>query len=62
MRYRANAKVLDKRGRELGRVTYTVKAKNRTEAKGKLSRLMKARKHKAKAKTKKKKNARRRRR
>jgi hypothetical protein len=43
MRYRANAKVLDQRGKEIGRVTYTVKAKNRAEAKGKISKMAKAR-------------------
>jgi len=43
MRYRANAKILSKGGKELGRVTYTVKARNRADARRKVGRMMKAR-------------------
>jgi hypothetical protein len=45
MRYRANAQVVDGK-RVLGRVSYIVKAKNRAEAKRKVTRMMKARKPK----------------
>jgi len=63
MRYHANAKVLDGRGKEIGRVTFHVKAKNRSEAKRKIGRLMKARKPKPKVKkNRKRKNSRRKRR
>ena len=48
MRYRANAKILSKGGKELGRVTYTVKARNRADAKRKIGRLMKSRVHRGK--------------
>jgi len=48
MRYRANAKILSKGGKELGRVSYTVKARNRADAKRKIGRLMKSRVHRRK--------------
>lgn len=45
MKFRANAKVMQGKN-EIGRVTYTVKAKNKREARAKITRLMKARKPK----------------
>jgi hypothetical protein len=48
MRYRANAKVISPGGKELGRVTYTVKAKNKSGALTKLRQMMKAKNRKRK--------------
>jgi hypothetical protein len=46
MKYRVNAKVVSPRGRELGRVTYLVKAKNRAGALAKLRQMFSATKPK----------------
>ena len=46
MRYRANARVVSKAGKEIGRVNYIVKAKNKSGAMAKLRKLFNARPHK----------------
>ena len=43
MRYRANARVVSKAGKEIGRVNYIVKAKNKSGAMAKLRELFNAR-------------------
>jgi len=46
MKYRVNAKVVSPAGKELGRVTYRVKAKNRAGAMTKIRQMFKATKPK----------------
>jgi len=46
MRYKANARVVSAGGKEIGRVSYTVKAKNKSGALAKLRQMFKANKPK----------------
>lgn len=55
MRYRANARVVSPGGKEIGRVTYSVKAKNKSSAMAKLRSLVNARPGSLKKKAKKRK-------
>ena len=48
MRYRANARVVSPGGKEIGRVTYHVKAKNKSGALSKIRKLFNARPRKRK--------------
>ena len=43
MRYRANAKVIGASGREIGRQSFTVKARNKSEARRKISQILRSR-------------------
>jgi hypothetical protein len=48
MRYRANARVVSPTGKEVGRVSYSVKAKNKAGAMTKIRQMMKAKNRKRK--------------
>jgi len=48
MRYRANARVVSPGGKEIGRVSYIVKARNKSQALAKLRQMLKAKNRKRK--------------